>query len=101
MPSSSPDERALIARIAAHASWAKTPDRSARTASARNAQMARFEAQVDPDGVLDPAVRARMADSARKEYFTRLALRSAQARRRGKTSSDAGSSPRQAGGHAA
>ncbi|MGY1776901.1 hypothetical protein ACI8AV_13675 [Geodermatophilus sp. SYSU D00804] len=80
----SPNERALRARIAAHASWAKTADRSARTAPARRAQLDRFEARVDPDGILDPVVRARMAESARKEYFTRLAYRSAQARRRGK-----------------
>jgi hypothetical protein len=78
----STNERALRARIAAHASWAKTADRSARTAPARRAQLDRFETQVDPDGLLDPVVRARMAESARKEYFTRLAYRSAQSRRR-------------------
>lgn len=82
MPSSVPHERALIARIAAHESWARTPDRAARTAHARAAATAKFETQVDPDGVLSPAERARRAESARKAHFTRLALRSAQARRR-------------------
>jgi hypothetical protein len=42
----------------------------------------RFERQVDPDGELPPAERARRAGHARKAYFTRLALRSAQARRK-------------------
>jgi hypothetical protein len=75
-------DRSLIARLAAHESWANTADPSARTAPARRAMLDRFERQVDPDGVLSPAERARRAGHARKVYFTRLALRSAQARRR-------------------
>jgi hypothetical protein len=42
----------------------------------------RFERQVDPDGVLSAEDRARLSGHARKAYFTRLALRSAQARRK-------------------
>lgn len=38
------------------------------------------ERQVDPDGVLDPAERARRAEHARRAYFTGLALKSAKAR---------------------
>ena len=41
-----------------------------------------FEKQVDPDGTLEPAERARRAESARKAHFARLALKSAQARRK-------------------
>ena len=37
---------------------------------------------VDPEGVLPEAERIRRAEHARKAYFTRLALKSAQARRR-------------------
>ena len=70
-----------MARIAAHESWARTPNRSARTAKARAALMATFEVQVDPHGVLSPAERAVRAESARKAYFARLALKSVQARR--------------------
>jgi hypothetical protein len=44
--------------------------------------MARFDLEVDPDGVLDPDERARRAAHARKAYFTALALKSAVARRR-------------------
>jgi hypothetical protein len=71
----------MRARLAGHSKWAKTADRTAATAIARQAFLDGFEEQVDPDGVLDPADRARRADSARKAHFTRLALRSAQARR--------------------
>lgn len=74
--------RSLAARIAAHTSWAKTPDRSARTARARASFNERFEREVDPDGVLDPAERAKRAENARKAYYLRLAAKSAASRRR-------------------
>lgn len=79
-------ERRLSARIAAHESWAHTPDRSARTAPARAALMGKFETEADPDGTLSPAERARRAEHLRKAYFARLALKSARARRRIKES---------------
>ena len=75
-------ERSLVASIAAHESWAKCDDRSARTAKARKAALDRFEKEVDPEGVLTPAERAKRAEHARKAYFQRLALKSAQARRK-------------------
>jgi hypothetical protein len=77
-------ERVLRARLAAHSKWATTPDRSEATAAARQAFNDRFAREVDPDGVLDPIERAVRAESARKAHYTRLALRSAQSRRRGK-----------------
>ena len=81
MTTLSPQERKLRAAIAAHQSWANTEDRSARTASAREAFHKRFEDQVDPDRTLPPAERRRRAEHARKAYFARLALKSAKARR--------------------
>lgn len=81
MPSSG-SERSLIASIAANESWAKCDDRSARTANARKAALDRFERQVDPEGTLTPTERAKRAEHARKAYFQRLALKSAQVRRR-------------------
>lgn len=77
-----PAEKSLRGQIAAHSSWAHTIDRAARTAKARQAALDRFEAEVDPEGVLAPDVRAKMAQNARQAYFKRLALKSAQARRR-------------------
>lgn len=85
MPEISPEFRKLRSRIAAHESWAKTDDRAARTAPARQAALDRFERQVDPNGDLTPQERARRAEHARKAYFTRLALKSAQARRNRRT----------------
>lgn len=43
--------------------------------------MARFEREVDPDGVLDEEERARRADHARRAHFTALAYKSAKVRR--------------------
>lgn len=76
-----PLERKLAARFAAQTRWAGPEDRTAATAAARQAARDRFEKLVDPEGTLDPAERAKRAESARKAHFTRMALRSAQARR--------------------
>ncbi|WP_378736680.1 hypothetical protein [Nocardia brasiliensis] len=79
---STPVERTLQAKMAAHESWARTPDRSARTANARNAMLSKFERAVDPDGLLSPEERAYRVDQAKKAHYARLALKSAQVRRR-------------------
>ncbi len=75
-----PSQRSLHARLAAHSKWAST-DATEGTAPARRAFLDRFEHEVDPDGTLPPAERARRAEHARKAYFTRLALASAKTRR--------------------
>lgn len=81
MPKSSPELRTLRTRLAAYESWGRTPDRSARTANARNAFEDRFLAEADGDPL--------RAQSLRKAYFARLALKSAQARRRRSGGDDA------------
>lgn len=68
-------------QIAALESWAHTPDRSARTRPARAAMDRKFEQEVDPDGVMSPADRAKAVENARKAYYLRLAQASAAARR--------------------
>jgi hypothetical protein len=73
--------RTLAAQVAAHESWAHTSDPTARTANARAALMARFEREVDPHGLLTDEERTKRAAHARTAYYTRLALRSAVARR--------------------
>lgn len=75
-----PAQPSLLARMASNEPWARTADASARAAGG-NAFLDRFEKQVDPDGELPPAERARRAEHARKAYFARLALKSARARR--------------------
>lgn len=89
MPSQVKSERKLAASIAAHESWAHTPDRAARTAKARSTMLAKFEQLADPDGTLLPAERARRAEHLRKAHFQRLALKSAQSRRRAREASSA------------
>ena len=74
-------ERALVASIAAHESWASTEDRSARTAPARRALDAKFLEQAEGD--------PKRAESLRSAYFKRLALKSAQSRRRAREASEA------------
>ena len=75
----SPASRSLRTRIGAYALHAKHDARET-TAAARAAALARFEREVDPDGKLVPAERARRAVFARKAHFARLALRSARVR---------------------
>lgn len=77
-----PAERSLRARLAAHTLHSQV-DPTEHTAPARAAFLARFEDQVDPDRVLPEFERRRRAEHAKKAYFARLALKSAQARRRG------------------
>lgn len=77
-----PQERTLRSRSGGHTSWANTTDRTARTEPARRKFNEKFLQQVDPDGLLAPAERARRAEHARKAYFASLALKSAQSRRR-------------------
>jgi hypothetical protein len=48
----------------------------------------RFLDEVDPDRVLPEAERLRRAEHARSAYFSKLALKSAQARRRRKDDGD-------------
>lgn len=69
-----PSQRTQRARIAARARWSQQ-DGSTGTQAARTAFLDRFERQVDPNGELDPAERARRAESAKREHFQRLAYR--------------------------
>jgi len=73
-----PSERSLRARLAAHTQHAQG---RTNTEPARAAFKARFEREVDPNGVLDPAERSRRAEHARKAHYTKMALASAKARR--------------------
>lgn len=74
MPELTQAERSLLGTIAAHQSWANTSNRAARTAPARAAHDRKFLEQADWDPV--------RAAHLRKAHYARLALKSAQARRR-------------------
>ena len=69
-------DRQLVASIAAHISWANTEDRTARTSAGRAAFDQKFldQAGGDPE----------RAKHLRQAYYLRLALKSAQSRRKWK-----------------
>jgi hypothetical protein len=63
-----------LGRLGAHTSWARTRDRTARTAPAREALEAKWLREADGD--------VKRAESMRKAHYARMALLSAQARAR-------------------
>jgi hypothetical protein len=77
--SSTAAERSIRARLAAHALHAQRDSRET-TANGRAAFLARFDREVDPDGVLEPDERHRRAEQARRAYFARLSLAAVKAR---------------------
>ena len=78
---SSHAERVLTGRLGAYVLHSRYDSRQL-TKAAREAFRSKFEQEVDPDGVLPVEERLRRAEMARKAHFTRLALKSAQARRK-------------------
>jgi hypothetical protein len=74
-----PAQRRLRAQIAANTRWAHE-DPAFNAARGQAGLTARFEREVDPDGVLSPAERARRVEHARKAHFARMALASAKVR---------------------
>jgi hypothetical protein len=74
--------RSLIARIAASERWAREPDRTKATAPARRGLEARFEREVDPDGVLPPEELAKRVAAKKTAHYSRMALARHSRRRR-------------------
>lgn len=77
-------DRSLIARIGGYA-LAAAHDSRETTANGRAAFLAKFEHEVDPNGVLTVTERERRATALRNAHFARMALKSAQARRKVKS----------------
>ena len=75
-----PERAALIGRVGAHHLHA-TRDPRETTAKAREVFNARFEREVDPDGVLPPEERQRRAKHARSAHFAAMAAKKAGTRR--------------------
>lgn len=80
--------RAQIGAYSLHAQY----DSRDLTANARRTFLERFDRDVDPANVLDPAERQRRSAAARSAYFRNLARLSAKARRR--TADTAATPPR-------
>lgn len=74
MPELPPELRTLRSKFAAHESWARTTDRTARTANARKALEDKWLTEAGGDPV--------RAEHLRKAHYARMAFKSAQARRR-------------------
>ena len=73
----------LIAKLGNHVRWAQTDDRTAATQPARDAFRDRFLREArERFGDLPADELARRAEHLRKAYYARLALKSAQARRK-------------------
>lgn len=74
-------EMAMRGRLGAYATLSRH-DPKETTRNGRATFLARFEREVDPEGVLPVAERQRRAEYAKKAYFSRLAMKSAEARRK-------------------
>jgi hypothetical protein len=81
-PSGHPDNK-LISSMGSHEYWATVEDRTAATQAARDAFNDQFEREArERFGDLPPDELAQRAEHLRKAHFKRLALKSAQARRK-------------------
>lgn len=85
MSAKDPAVRRQIATIAAYSKHAKIDGREATAAARRASHVTRFENDVDPHRLLSALERARRVEAARKAYFRQLALKSARARRKGRS----------------
>lgn len=84
-----PSERSLRAQHAALTRWSQPGATRDQGRKITEAQLAKFEEQVDPDHKLDPDERRTLAERARRAHFADLARRSLKARRL-KGAADAG-----------
>jgi hypothetical protein len=83
LPARTPEERALVARIAAREKWAIAVDRVAATAPARAGRRAKWAAEITAAlGELPAAELERRIDDKQRAAMLRMTLASKQARRR-------------------
>ena len=83
MPARTPEERALVARIASRSRWGKEPDRVAATEAMRRGRRAKYEAEVlEACPGLSGDELERRIDDLRNADMLRMSLRSKQLRRK-------------------
>lgn len=83
MPARSPEERALIARIAAGERWGRTADRVAATEKMRAGRRAQFERRaLEACPGLTGDELARHADDLQRAHMLRMSLKARQSRRK-------------------
>lgn len=78
----SPVERRARASKAALTGWLNTVDRSARGRQGHAGLLAKFAREIDPDGTMNPAERARLVKTREKLHMADMQLKAAKARRR-------------------
>lgn len=87
-----PERRRQAALIAVHTSWARTPDRAARTAAATAASpvsLDYWEAKLRADGIVREVDIPAAAVNARAAEMRRRALKSAESRQRNRAARQA------------
>jgi hypothetical protein len=74
--------RSLQNRAAIATRWSRLPagERTKQTQPARDGILARLANQIDPDGKLDPAERAKLAEEARRAHLLTIAAKGVSAR---------------------
>lgn len=75
-----PEQRSQRARLAALTRWSRE-DPTAAVHKMQNGIQAKYERQVDPEGVLPDAERMRRADAARKADLAARSFRSSRTRK--------------------
>jgi hypothetical protein len=76
-----PEQRTLRAQVAANSRWSRPGERQRHGDKIAASKLARHEALVDPNGVLGPAERRKLAQNSLNAEMQRLALRSSRARK--------------------
>jgi hypothetical protein len=85
-----PEERALVARIATAEKWARCPDRSAATAPARAGRRAKWATEITAQlGELPPDELERRVDDKQRAAMLRMTLAAKQARRKARENLEA------------
>lgn len=76
-------QHSINGRIGAAERWGRTTaeQRERATRAAREALAERFERLADPDGVMNPADRARAAEHLKRAHMLRMSKAAADARR--------------------
>lgn len=81
-------ERSIRAQMAAHARWAREPDRLAATAPGRRAAFEKLLDEVDPQRVLTEAERLKRVKNAQQAQMARVRLAASKSRRRAAAGGD-------------
>ena len=83
-----PEVAHLRARVAANARWARAGARKQQSDTISDARIAHHERKVDPDQVLDPKERRRLAENSLQAEMAALSLKAVRARRQQRKEAD-------------